>query len=150
MEPSSWRWWRSAVGRQPLSWTSYAERSTRDSTPSWHAHQHQSAPARPGPEAADPTSSRAARATFCIWPRVRLSACGTPRSAPNICCSASRLHHHFLGTEHLLLGLVSVREGVAADVLRQRKISDVDELRRHIVRRINAGPIRVDHPGAQS
>jgi ATP-dependent Clp protease ATP-binding subunit ClpC len=35
---------------------------------------------------------------------------------------ATRLHHDYLGTEHLLLGVVREGEGVAATVLRELAI----------------------------
>jgi ATP-dependent Clp protease ATP-binding subunit ClpC len=52
---------------------------------------------------------------------------------------ANRLRHHYLGTEHLLLGLVAECHGVAADLLHQRKAGDLRELRLHIVRVLNEG-----------
>jgi ATP-dependent Clp protease ATP-binding subunit ClpC len=59
---------------------------------------------------------------------------------------ANRLQHRYLGTEHLLLGVVSQREGLAAELLRKRRISDVNELRQHILRRINEGPTVATKP----
>ena len=49
---------------------------------------------------------------------------------------AARLHHDYLGTEHLLLGIVREGEGVAATVLRELAI-DLDTVREHgrVVRR---------------
>ena len=52
---------------------------------------------------------------------------------------ANRFRHHYVGTEHLLLGLVAEGHGVAADILRQRKAGDLRELRSHIVRVLNEG-----------
>jgi Clp amino terminal domain, pathogenicity island component len=52
---------------------------------------------------------------------------------------ANRLRHHFVGTEHLLLGLVAEGHGTAADILRQRNAGDLRELRSHIVRVLNGG-----------
>ena len=52
---------------------------------------------------------------------------------------ANRLRHHYVGTKHLLLGLVAEGHGVAADILRQRKAGDLCELRSHIVRVLNEG-----------
>ena len=52
---------------------------------------------------------------------------------------ANRLRHHYVGTKHLLLGLVAEGHGVAADILRQRKAGDLRELRSHIVRVLNEG-----------
>jgi len=52
---------------------------------------------------------------------------------------ANRLRHHYLGTEHLLLGLVAEGHGTTADILRQRNAGDLRELRSHIVRVLNKG-----------
>ena len=52
---------------------------------------------------------------------------------------ANRLRHHYLGTEHLLLGLVAEGQGLAAELLRQRNVGDVAELRQQIVRVLNEG-----------
>jgi Clp amino terminal domain, pathogenicity island component len=52
---------------------------------------------------------------------------------------ANRLRHHYVGTEHLLLGLVAEGHGTAADILRQRKAGDLRELRLHIIRLLNEG-----------
>ncbi len=46
---------------------------------------------------------------------------------------ARRLHHQFLGTEHLLLGLVREGEGIAARVLRERGI-DLERVRMETLR----------------
>jgi len=46
---------------------------------------------------------------------------------------ARRMGHHYIGTEHLLLGLVRHSEGVAMDVFRELKISP-DEIRRQTKR----------------
>lgn len=42
---------------------------------------------------------------------------------------ASRMGHHYIGTEHLLLGLVSYGEGIAMDVLRKLGVSP-EQIRR--------------------
>jgi ATP-dependent Clp protease ATP-binding subunit ClpC len=52
---------------------------------------------------------------------------------------ANRLGHHYLGTEHLLLGLVAQRQGIAADELRRRDVGDLAELRQMIIRVLNEG-----------
>jgi ATP-dependent Clp protease ATP-binding subunit ClpA len=52
------------------------------------------------------------------------------------------LGHNFLGTEHLLLGLLE-GDGVAAKVLRADGI-DVDDVRAAIGERIGEAPVRVD------
>ena len=52
---------------------------------------------------------------------------------------ANRLRHHYVGTEHLLLGLVADGSGTAAEILRQRNAGDLRQLRSHIVRVLNEG-----------
>ena len=42
---------------------------------------------------------------------------------------AARLHHEYVGTEHILLGLIREGEGVAAAVLQNLNV-DLDEMRR--------------------
>ena len=39
---------------------------------------------------------------------------------------AQKFRHDHMGTEHILLGLIEVKEGVAANVLRSRKVDLVD------------------------
>jgi len=52
---------------------------------------------------------------------------------------ARRMGHHYIGTEHLLLGLVRHSEGVAMDVFRELKISP-DEIRRQTKRVLQESP----------
>jgi hypothetical protein len=52
---------------------------------------------------------------------------------------ANRLRHQYVGTEHLLLGLVAEAHSAAADVLRARNAGDLPELRSHILRVLNEG-----------
>jgi ATP-dependent Clp protease ATP-binding subunit ClpC len=54
---------------------------------------------------------------------------------------ARRMGHHYIGTEHLLLGLVRHSEGVAMDVFREMKISP-DEIRRHTKRVLQESPLQ--------
>ncbi len=58
---------------------------------------------------------------------------------------AARLHHEYVGTEHLLLGLTREREGVAATALGRLNV-DLDELRVRIEKVVKAGPA-ASHPG---
>jgi len=53
---------------------------------------------------------------------------------------ANCLRHDYIGTEHLLLGLVALQQGVAADALRQHNAGDLASLRVHIQRVLEAGP----------
>jgi hypothetical protein len=61
---------------------------------------------------------------------------------------ANRLRHHYVGTEHLLLGLVQVTEehGTAAQILRQCNAGDLAELRSHVVRVLNEGGPHLRRP----
>ncbi|HLN30307.1 MAG TPA: Clp protease N-terminal domain-containing protein [Gemmataceae bacterium] len=52
---------------------------------------------------------------------------------------AQRLNHEYIGTEHILLGLVKEGSGVAATVLRNREI-DLQKIRREIEKAIPPGP----------
>lgn len=50
---------------------------------------------------------------------------------------AVRLHHDFLGTEHLLLGIIKLNRGVSVNVLRKMGIN-LEELRLEVERRAPA------------
>jgi ATP-dependent Clp protease ATP-binding subunit ClpC len=52
---------------------------------------------------------------------------------------ARRLEHHYIGTEHLLLALVSYEDGVAIDVLRALNISP-DQIRKQTHRALKDSP----------
>ncbi|MFC1961015.1 ATP-dependent Clp protease ATP-binding subunit [Chloroflexota bacterium] len=52
---------------------------------------------------------------------------------------ARRLEHHYIGTEHLLLGLVRQPEGVAIDVLKRLGVSP-EEVKRHTRRVLQDSP----------
>src|ERR1044072_2248340 len=51
---------------------------------------------------------------------------------------ASRLHHEYVGTEHILLGLIREGEGVAAAVLQNLSV-DLDEIQQKIEERVKKG-----------
>lgn len=53
---------------------------------------------------------------------------------------ATRLRHPYVGTEHLLVGLLLEGEGTAAVVLREVAGLDVDEARRRVVQALIHGP----------
>jgi uncharacterized protein (TIGR03435 family) len=61
---------------------------------------------------------------------------------------ADRLLHDYLGTEHLLLGLLSEQGSVAADVLTSRGLR-LDRVREQIVKLLSDGE-RPEHPGPPS
>jgi ATP-dependent Clp protease ATP-binding subunit ClpC len=54
------------------------------------------------------------------------------------CHEAARLKHNFVGTEHLLLGLIKLGQGVAVKVLQHFRL-DLDKLRSEVEKRV-AGP----------
>jgi len=54
---------------------------------------------------------------------------GVQRALENAVEEARKLGHHYIGTEHLLLGLVQLGEGVALDVLRKLGVS-AEQIRR--------------------
>jgi ATP-dependent Clp protease ATP-binding subunit ClpC len=51
---------------------------------------------------------------------------------------AARLHHEYVGTEHILLGLIREGEGVAAAVLQQLSV-DLDEIQQKIEETVKKG-----------
>ncbi|MCU0511520.1 MAG: ATP-dependent Clp protease ATP-binding subunit [Anaerolineae bacterium] len=58
---------------------------------------------------------------------------------------ARRMGHHYIGTEHLLLGLVRQQEGVAIDVLRRLGVSP-EEVRRQTRRVLQESPVQSTTP----
>lgn len=52
---------------------------------------------------------------------------------------AVRLGHNFVGTEHLLLGLIRLRQGVAVNVLKRMGL-DIDSVRSGVERQVGTGP----------
>jgi ATP-dependent Clp protease ATP-binding subunit ClpC len=69
----------------------------------------------------------------------------TPRTKQVIAravAEANRLHHAYLGTEHLLLALTHEQQGVAADVLRQAGIAPA-QVREAVLRRLIQGPPQI-------
>jgi hypothetical protein len=59
--------------------------------------------------------------------------------------AAKMLHHNFIGTEHVLLGLLAVEEGIGAQVLREFGVAG-DEVRRQVEALVGPGPKAVvDH-----
>lgn len=65
----------------------------------------------------------------------------TPRAQQALALSrkeAERLNHNFVGTEHLLLGLIALGQGVAVNILRNRGL-DLETVRREIGLQIGTG-----------
>jgi ATP-dependent Clp protease ATP-binding subunit ClpA len=52
---------------------------------------------------------------------------------------ADRFHHNFVGTEHLLLGLISLGQGVAVNVLQKMGV-DLETVRVDVEKQIGTGP----------
>src|SRR5262245_13480613 len=66
---------------------------------------------------------------------------GTKRVLELAVDEARRMGHHYIGTEHLLLGLVRQNEGVAMDVLKKLGIS-AEQIRRHTRRVLQENPVQ--------
>jgi hypothetical protein len=52
---------------------------------------------------------------------------------------ADRFHHNFVGTEHVLLGLISLGQGVAVSVLRKLGL-DLETVRLEVEKQVGTGP----------
>jgi hypothetical protein len=52
---------------------------------------------------------------------------------------ADRLNHNFLGTEHLLLGLIALGQGIAVNVLRKLGL-DLETVRTEVKQQVGTGP----------
>src|ERR1041385_1024033 len=92
-------------------------------------------------------------------PRVSVSGQAPPRTAPTTASTeiqanftpraqkvlalargeAERFNHHFVGTEHLLLGIVALEQGTAVAVLRKMGI-DLESVRREVETQVGRGP----------
>jgi len=62
---------------------------------------------------------------------------------------ARRMGHHYIGTEHLLLGLVRTTDGVAVNVFKELKISP-DEVRRQTRRVLQENPLQPTRRSSES
>src|SRR5512145_2889907 len=70
---------------------------------------------------------------------------GTKRVLELAVDEARRMGHHYIGTEHLLLGLVRQSDGVAIDVLKRLGISP-EEIRRQTRRVLQESPVQTNQP----
>src|SRR5882724_316930 len=52
---------------------------------------------------------------------------------------ADRFHHNFVGTEHLLLGLIRLGQGTAVNVLRKMGL-DLENVRLEVEKQVGTGP----------
>ncbi len=73
---------------------------------------------------------------------------GTKRVLELAVDEARRMGHHYIGTEHLLLGLVRQNEGVAIDVLKKLGVS-AEQIRRQTRRVLQESPTQQSNPPAQ-
>ncbi len=55
---------------------------------------------------------------------------------------ADRFHHNFVGTEHLLLGLIELGQGVAVNVLQKLGL-DLETVRREVEKQVGTGPDQI-------
>src|SRR5689334_15847745 len=60
---------------------------------------------------------------------------------------ARRLNHHYIGTEHLLIGLVREGEGIAAGVLESLGVS-LEKVRMEVIQVLNTGSLPTEPPPA--
>src|SRR6059036_2813330 len=66
----------------------------------------------------------------------------TPRAQQVLALSrkeADRFNHNFVGTEHLLLGLIKLGQGVAVNVLQKMGL-DLDTVRMEVEKQVGTGP----------
>jgi ATP-dependent Clp protease ATP-binding subunit ClpC len=73
---------------------------------------------------------------------------GTKRVLELAVDEARRMGHHYIGTEHLLLGLVRQSEGVAIDVLKRLGVSP-EEVRRQTRRVLQESPMQSSQPSRE-
>lgn len=79
---------------------------------------------------------------FAPTPSEELFCNFTPRAQQVLVLAqheADQLNHNFVGTEHLLLGLMGLGQGVAVNVLQKLGVKP-DELRSEIIRNVGVGP----------
>ncbi len=74
---------------------------------------------------------------------------GTKRVLEMAVDEARRMGHHYIGTEHLLLGLVRQNEGMAIDVLKKLGIT-AEQIRRQTRRVLQENPVQPSTPPAPS
>ena len=73
---------------------------------------------------------------------------GTKRVLELAVDEARRMGHHYIGTEHLLLGLVRLTEGVAIDILKRLGVSP-EEVRRQTRRVLQESPVQNPQPNQE-
>jgi hypothetical protein len=96
------------------------------------------------PATRDATSPPAKIRPFSPMPAEDAPGNFTPRAQQVLALArreADRFHHNFVGTEHLLLGLVALGQGVAVNVL-QRMGLDLETVRTEVEKQVGTGPDR--------
>jgi ATP-dependent Clp protease ATP-binding subunit ClpC len=73
---------------------------------------------------------------------------GTKRVLELAVDEARRMGHHYIGTEHLLLGLMRQTEGVAIDILKRLGVSP-EEVRRQTRRVLQESPVQSNQPNQE-
>ncbi|MBL8130569.1 MAG: ATP-dependent Clp protease ATP-binding subunit [Anaerolineae bacterium] len=73
---------------------------------------------------------------------------GTKRVLELAVDEARRMGHHYIGTEHLLLGLVRLTDGVAIDILRKLEVNP-EEVRRQTRRVLQESPVQNPTPNQE-
>jgi ATP-dependent Clp protease ATP-binding subunit ClpC len=86
--------------------------------------------------------TRASARTTTIQPEL---SPGTKRVLELAVDEARRMGHHYIGTEHLLLGLVRLPEGVAIDILKRLNVNPED-VRRQTRRVLQESPVQQKDP----
>ncbi|MFQ3565879.1 MAG: ATP-dependent Clp protease ATP-binding subunit [Aggregatilineales bacterium] len=89
--------------------------------------------------------TRATTRTSSIQPEL---SPGTKRVLELAVDEARRMGHHYIGTEHLLLGLVRLTEGVAIDILKRLGVSP-EEVRRSTRRVLQESPVQSKEPNQE-
>lgn len=89
-------------------------------------------------------STRTNTPAFSPGPDEEFSVNFTPRAQQVLALArreADRLHHHFVGTEHLLLGLIALDQGVAVNVLKKQGLA-LETVRKEVEQQVGTGPDR--------
>jgi ATP-dependent Clp protease ATP-binding subunit ClpC len=89
--------------------------------------------------------TRATTRTTSVQPEL---SPGTKRVLELAVDEARRMGHHYIGTEHLLLGLVRLTEGVAIDILKRLGVSP-EEVRRSTRRVLQESPLQSKDPNQE-
>jgi ATP-dependent Clp protease ATP-binding subunit ClpC len=89
--------------------------------------------------------TRATTRTSSVQPEL---SPGTKRVLELAVDEARRMGHHYIGTEHLLLGLVRLTEGVAIDILKRLGVSP-EEVRRQTRRVLQESPVQSNQPNPE-